>query len=91
MQFSFYSNMRKSLKVWKKMAFHILQRMLLNSYVLYKSNTSEKAMSRLQFIQEVIEGLALRHLNELDCPTIPVQPRQTPEKTKLVKLAGSCI
>lgn len=91
MQFSFYSNMRKSLKVWKKMAFHILQRMLLNSYVLYKSNTSEKAMSRLQFIQEVIEGLALRHLNELDCPTIPVQPRQTPEKTKLVKLAGTCI
>lgn len=73
------------------MAFHILQRMLLNSYVLYKSNTSEKAMSRLQFIQEVIEGLALRHLNELDCPTIPVQPRQTPEKTKLVKLAGTCI
>lgn len=48
-------------------------------------------MSRLQFIQEVIEGLALRHLNELDCPTIPVQPRQTPEKTKLVKLAGTCI
>lgn len=73
------------------MAFHILQRMLLNAYVLYKSNTSEKVMSRLQFIQDIIEGLVLHHLNELDCPTIPVQPRQTPEKTKLVKLAGSYI
>lgn len=46
-------------------------------------------MSRLQFHQKVIEGLALRHLNELDCPTIPVQPHQTPKKTKLVKLAGT--
>lgn len=27
MQLSFYSNTRKSLKVWKKMAFHIFQRM----------------------------------------------------------------
>lgn len=51
MQISFYSNTRKSLKVWKKMAFHILQRMLINAYVLYKSNTSGKVISRLQFCQ----------------------------------------
>lgn len=65
MQLSFYSNTRKSLKVWEKMAFHIFQRILLNAYVLYKSNTLGNGNSRLQFCQEVIDGLPMRHLNEL--------------------------
>lgn len=78
MQLSFYSNTRKSLKVWKKMAFHILQRMLLNAYVLYKSNTTGKVISRLQFCQEVIDGLALRHLNEQPHRRIPVPPCRAP-------------
>lgn len=89
MQLSFYSNTRKSLKVWKKMAFHILQRMLINAYVLYKSNTSGKVISRLQFCQEVFDGLFMRHLNELPRRRIPVPPCRAPAKTKLIKLAGT--
>lgn len=49
MQLSFYSNTRKSLKVWKKMAFHIFQRMLLNAYVLNKSKTSGNTTKFNQF------------------------------------------
>lgn len=67
----------------EKDALHIVEQMLLNFYVLYKSNTSEKVMSRLQFLQEVIYGLPLSYLNE---PTAPVQLRQSPENFKLVKL-----
>lgn len=89
MQLSFYSNTRKSLKVWTKMAFHIFQRMLLNAYVLYKSNTLGKVISRLQFCQEVIDGLPLRHLNRLPRRRIPVPPCRALAKTKLIKLAGT--
>lgn len=47
----------------EKDALHIVEQMLLNIYVLYKSNTSEKVMSRLQFLQEVIYGLPLSYPN----------------------------
>lgn len=70
----------------EKDALHIVQQILFNAYVLYKSNTSEKVMSRLQFLQEVIYGLALSYPNE---PTAPVQLCQTPENSKLVKLVGT--
>lgn len=89
MQLSFYSNIRKSLKVWEKMAFHIFQRILLNAYVLYKSNTLGNVNSRLQFCQEVIDGLVMRHLNELPRRRIPVPPCRALAKTKLIKLAGT--
>lgn len=89
MQLSFYSNTRRSLKVWKKMAFHIFQRMLLNAYVLYKSKTSGKVITHLQFCQEVIDRLPMRHYNELPRRRIPVPPRRALAKTKLIKLAGT--
>lgn len=63
--------------------------MLLN--VLYKSNTARKVISRrrLQICQEVIEGLALCHLNEQSNRRIPVPPRRLTANTTLLQLAGT--
>lgn len=65
--------------------------MLLNANVLYKSNTARKVISRrrLQICQEVIEGLALCHLNEQSNRRIPVPPRRLTAKTTLLQLAGT--
>ncbi|XP_069104900.1 piggyBac transposable element-derived protein 4-like [Argopecten irradians] len=63
MLMSFYSNNRKSVRVWKKMVIHIISRVLLNSYVLYHNSTTERPVkSRLRFCQEVVEGLANDHI-----------------------------
>lgn len=65
--------------------------MLLNANVLYKSNTARKVISRrrLQICQEVIEWLALCHLNEQSNRRIPVPPRRLTAKTTLLQLAGT--
>lgn len=74
----FFHRLKEVTEGMEKDALHIVEQMLLNVYVLYKSNTSEKVMSRLQFLQEVIYGLPLSYPNE---PTAPVQLRQTPENS----------
>lgn len=60
MLMSYYSNNRKSVKVWEKMAFHFIQRMLLNSCVVcpkyFRKNEKHVAIW-----QAVIGGLASRH------------------------------
>jgi hypothetical protein len=90
MVFSFYSNNRKSLKVWKKMAFHIIQRMLLNAYVLYSQNVTGKVKTRQQFCRSVIESLASRHFQALGNERIPAgtchRARATPD---VVNLSGN--
>ncbi|XP_033755737.1 piggyBac transposable element-derived protein 4-like [Pecten maximus] len=53
-----YGKQRKCQKVWKKILVHLLFRILMNSYILYKENTALRAKSRLQYIQAVIEALA---------------------------------
>lgn len=53
-----YSGERKSIKVWKKMLIHLCHRVMLNAYILYSKNTSDRPVkSRLRFTQEAIEGL----------------------------------
>lgn len=89
MQLSFYSNTRKSLKVWKKWPSTCFNAFLINAYVLYKSNTSGKVISRFQFCQEVIDGLAMRYLNELPPRRFSFPLCKKPAKTKLIKLAGT--
>lgn len=74
----FFHRLKEVTEGMEKDALHIVQQILFNAYVLYKSNTSEKVMSRLQFLQEVIYGLPLSYPNE---PTAPVQLRQTPENS----------
>lgn len=56
---SFYGDKRKTLKVWKKIEFNIIHRMVLNVCTLYAQHSSDvPKKKRLQFYQEVIEALA---------------------------------
>lgn len=60
MMVSFYNGERKTIKVWKKVTFNLFQRIMLNAYILYSKNTTDRPiMSRLSFTQSVIESLAL--------------------------------
>jgi hypothetical protein len=85
---SYYSNNRKSLKVWKKMAFHIIQRVLLNAYVLYYQNTTNKVKTWLQFCQSVIEGLAFRHFQGLPQRHVQDNFNRRMSIVNLVNMAG---
>ena len=59
---SFYHDNRKTIKVWKKVAFHIIHRMVLNAYVLYSQNTSDVPIkTRLTFYQDVIDQMSATH------------------------------
>ena len=40
------------MKTWKKRAFNIISRMLLNSYIMYTQNTSDR--KKLKHIDKVI-------------------------------------
>ena len=63
MMVTYYNDNRKTLKVWKKVTFNFIQRMIINSYILYRKNTSDQPVqTRLQFIQCLVEDLATEHL-----------------------------
>lgn len=59
---SAYVDGRKTMKVWKKVVFNLLQRMVTNAYILYKQNSDAPRLSRLSFLQSIIEDLAQEHL-----------------------------
>ncbi|VDH92077.1 Hypothetical predicted protein [Mytilus galloprovincialis] len=58
---SFYEDGRKSTKMWKKIVFNIIHRMVINAYILYQQN-SDNAKSRLHFIQLLIDDLSEDHM-----------------------------
>ncbi|CAG2187891.1 unnamed protein product [Mytilus edulis] len=67
-----YNDKRKSCRVWKKVLIHIFHRILFNSYILYYQNTDERPpLTRLQFIQSVIDSLAHEHLLKKGNPLTP--------------------
>nr|XP_034194869.1 piggyBac transposable element-derived protein 4-like [Osmia lignaria] len=41
-----YLDERRSVKYWKKVAFNIINRMVLNAYIIYKETVKSKAISR---------------------------------------------
>ncbi|CAC5410838.1 unnamed protein product [Mytilus coruscus] len=58
-----YNDGRKTLKVWKKVVFNLMHRMVINAYIIYKENTSDNPkLSRLAFTQKLIEDLAKDHM-----------------------------
>ena len=65
MMLKFYENDgRRVCKVWKKMVLHVFSRILLNSYVLYFQNTSDRPiLNRLEFNQKIIESLSSAYEN----------------------------
>lgn len=52
-----YLDDRRTLKIWKKVTFNIIARMMLNSYIIYHNNT-DKPLNRLHYTVSVIEDLA---------------------------------
>ncbi|VDI35195.1 Hypothetical predicted protein [Mytilus galloprovincialis] len=57
---SAYVDDRKTMKVREKVVFNLLQRMVTNAYILYKQNSDAPRLSRLSFLQSIIEDLAPR-------------------------------
>ena len=53
----YYSFIRKTVKLWRKVCFWLLEVALVNSYILYKSNTN-RPMSHREFRLSVIRHLA---------------------------------
>ncbi|KAG8290302.1 hypothetical protein J6590_085347 [Homalodisca vitripennis] len=52
-----YIGDRRSAKFWKKLTFNLLSRMILNSYILYKQNTTNP-MTRLKFLVTLVDSLS---------------------------------
>lgn len=81
-----YLDERRTLKYWKKVVFNIFGRMVLNSYILYVSNTTEKKMTRLQFTSKIIEDLEKEWMNHKN--SVSTQPSSSKKKFALEKLPG---
>ncbi|XP_071136695.1 piggyBac transposable element-derived protein 4-like [Mytilus edulis] len=80
MMVTHYNDNRKTFKVWKKVAFNFLQRIVINAYILYCKNTSDRPVkSRLQFIQSIIEDLSCDYLlsREMNAQANPGRPKTT--------------
>lgn len=54
-----YLDERKTIKVWKKVVFYIIGKMLLNCYILYKENVDIhfQPLSHYNFLVDVVEEL----------------------------------
>lgn len=53
-----YLDDRKTVKYWKKVTFNIFGRMVLNSYIIYKLNTDNRPLSRLDYTVKLVEELS---------------------------------
>ncbi|XP_049813555.1 piggyBac transposable element-derived protein 4-like [Schistocerca nitens] len=67
-----YLDERRTLRYWKKVAFNIMLRMVLNSYILYKEHSKgRKFVSRYVYTVMIIEALSdewLQEKNAIDDP-----------------------
>lgn len=53
-----YQDERRTLNYWRKVAFNIIVRMILNSYMLYKENNAGKILSRYDYTADIVDALA---------------------------------
>ena len=81
-----YLDERRTLKYWKKVVFKIFGRMMLNSYILYVTNTTEKKMNRLKFTSKIIDDIEKEWMNNKD--SVSTQPSSSTKKFALGKLPG---
>jgi hypothetical protein len=61
-----YLDERRTVKYWKKIAFNIFSRMILNSYIIYKQNLSARCntISRLDYTIKIVDALSEKWLEE---------------------------
>jgi hypothetical protein len=55
----YYTITRKSMKWWKKLAFHIINLLITNSYVLYVKMEPQKVLSQFDFRKELARELII--------------------------------
>lgn len=71
----YYSFIRKARKWWRKLFFWLLEVAAVNSYILYKLNTTT-AITHLEYRRKVLEALALRHIQSAPPRTLAGRPRK---------------
>ncbi|TBU02486.1 putative transposase IS4 [Hamiltosporidium tvaerminnensis] len=81
-----YLDERRTLKYWKKVVFNVFGRMVLNSYILYVSNTTEKKMNRLKFTSKIIDDIEKEWMYHKN--SVSTQPSSSTNKFALEKLPG---
>ncbi|KZC13196.1 hypothetical protein WN55_05529 [Dufourea novaeangliae] len=59
-----YLDERRTVKYWKKVAFNIMNRMVLNAYIIYKERVDNRAMTRLDFISQIIVDIEHEWMKE---------------------------
>lgn len=52
-----YLDKRRTVNIGKKITFHIIARMVLNSYLFYKEVSKKKSMTRLEFTSSIISEI----------------------------------
>ncbi|KAK3795292.1 hypothetical protein RRG08_065255 [Elysia crispata] len=66
-----YLDERRTLKYWKKVAFTLISRMVVNSYIIYSQRAPRRVMTRYKFTTQVVDGLAKDALEIRDTPPGP--------------------
>ena len=71
----YYSFIQKARKWWRKLFFWLLEVATVNSYILYKLNTTT-AITHLEYRRKVLEALALRHIQSAPPRALAGRPRK---------------
>ena len=71
----YYSFVRKCKKWWRKVYFWLLEVTVVNSYILFKSSTSQN-ISHLSYRRQIVDSLAARHIMSAPPRRIPGRPRK---------------
>ena len=80
----FYTSLRKTLKWYKKLAFHLIEECILNAYIVYTETPGTTRMRLLKFRVELAkallrEGGAGNAIHHLEAVTDRLQGRHFPE------------
>ena len=73
----YYSFVRKSRKWWRKLFFWLFEVTVVNSYILYRTSTTNP-FSHSQFWCSIVDALATRHLSTRTPRPPPGRPRKRP-------------
>lgn len=57
-----YLDERRTVKYWKKVTFNIINRMVVNAYILYKESMPGYSMTHYSFVVKVVEALVEEQL-----------------------------
>lgn len=89
-----YLDERRTVKYWKKVAFNIFCRMILNCYVMYKDNCinhNVKPSSRYKFIVSIVESIAEEWFIYKNADHMPGGGGDNSGPRSLEKIAGTAM